>query len=116
MAARATFARRRTGAAWWGEGWRIFTASPALWIGIIVVMVLIMIVLSFVPILGSIAQMLLWPVFTGGVLLGCHALALGRPLEFSHLFAGFREGRAGQLADPRAHRFRREPSCSRSRS
>ncbi len=85
------------GAAWWGEGWRIFTASPALWIGIIVVIVLVSIVLNFIPIVGSIVQMLLWPVCTGGVLLGCHALALGRPLEFSHLLAGFQEGRAGQL-------------------
>jgi hypothetical protein len=85
------------GAAWWAEGWRIFTASPALWIGIIVVMVLIAIALNFIPILGNIAQALLWPVFIGGVLLGCHALAVGRPLEFPHLFAGFQEGRAGPL-------------------
>ena len=42
------------GAAWWGEGWRIFTASPALWIGIIVVIVLVSIVLNFIPIVGSI--------------------------------------------------------------
>ena len=85
------------GAAWWGEGWRIFTAAPLLWIGMIVVMVLIAIVLNFIPFLGYIAQSLLWPVFIGGVLLGCHALALGRPLEFSHVFSGFQEGRAGPL-------------------
>lgn len=85
------------GAAWWSEGWRIFTASPALWIGITVVLVLILIALNFIPILGNIALALLWPVFIGGALLGCHALALGRPLEFAHLFAGFGEGRAGPL-------------------
>ncbi len=85
------------GAAWWGEGWRIFTASPALWIGIVVVMVLIAIALNFIPILGNIVQALLWPVFIAGLLLGCHALAQGRPLEFSHLFAGFQGGRVGPL-------------------
>src|SRR5687768_14816999 len=68
------------GAAWWGEGWRVFTASPALWIGIIVVMVVIAIVLNYIWIIGNVAQALLWPVFIGGVLLGCHALAVGRPL------------------------------------
>jgi uncharacterized membrane protein len=85
------------GAAWWGEGWRVFTAAPALWIGMVVVIVLIAIALNFIPIVGSVAQALLWPVFTGGILLGCHALAQGKPLEFAHLFAGFQDGRAGPL-------------------
>ncbi len=85
------------GAAWWSEGWRVFIASPLLWIGIIVVIVVIAIVLNFIPILGGIVQALLWPVFIGGILLGCHALAVGRPLEFSHLFAGFQEGRTVPL-------------------
>ena len=82
---------------------------PLLWIGIIVVIVVIAIVLNFIPILGNIAQALLWPVFIGGVLLGCHALAQGRPLEFSHLFAGFQDGRAGPLVILGADRVRREP-------
>ena len=85
------------GAAWWGEGWRIFVAAPALWIGITVVIVLIAVALNFIPFLGNLAQALLWPVFIAGLLLGCHALALGRPLEFQHMFAGFQEGRAGPL-------------------
>jgi uncharacterized membrane protein len=85
------------GVAWWSEGWRVFTASPALWIGVVVTMVVIAILLNFIPFLGAIAQALLWPVFIGGLLLGCHALAQGRPLEFSHLFAGFQQGRTGPL-------------------
>jgi uncharacterized membrane protein len=82
---------------WWSEGWRVFMAAPALWIGVVVVLVLIMAALSFVPFAGNVAQFLLWPVFSGGLVLGCHALAHGRPLEFGHLFAGFQEGRAGGL-------------------
>jgi uncharacterized membrane protein len=85
------------GAAWWSEGWRVFTATPALWIGITVVVILISVVLNFVPFIGGIALTLIWPILTGGILLGCHALAQGRPLEFAHLFAGFQEGRAGPL-------------------
>lgn len=81
------------GAAWWGEGWRIFAAAPLLWVGITVVLVLVMIALGFVPILGNIAQVLLWPVVFGGLLLGCHAMAQGRQLEFGHFVAGFQDGR-----------------------
>lgn len=86
------------GTSWWSEGWRVFTAAPALWIGMIVVMVIIILLLNLVPFLGMIAQAILWPMFTGGLLLGCHALAQGKPLTFNHLFAGFKDGHAGPLA------------------
>ena len=48
-------------------------------------------VAAMIPLLGSIALMVLFPVFTGGLMLGCRSLAEGGPLEFGHLFAGFRE-------------------------
>jgi len=82
------------GVAWWSEGWRVFTAAPLMWIGMIVTLVIILFVLNLVPLVGQIAGALLWPVWYGGLMLGCHALATGRPLTFSHLFAGFTEGRA----------------------
>jgi hypothetical protein len=85
------------GSSWWGEGWRIFKASPGLWIGMLIVLLVMLGVLSFIPILGQIALVLLVPVFAGGLMLGCHALARGQPLEFNHLFAGFKDGRAGSL-------------------
>ncbi len=84
------------GAAWWGEGWRIFLAAPALWIGLVLVLLIAMFAMGMVVLIGNIAQALLWPVFTGGLLLGCHALAQGRPLEFRHLLAGFSD-RLGAL-------------------
>jgi hypothetical protein len=85
------------GAAWWSEGWRIFAAAPLLWVGLTIVLVVIMLALGFVPVLGTIVQTLLWPVLFGGLLLGCHAMAQGRPLEFRHLFAGFEGGRLRPL-------------------
>jgi len=81
------------GAAWWGEGWQVFMAAPGLWIATIVVLVLILVGLAFVPIVGSIAESVLAPVFGGGIVLGCHALAKGRPLTLGHLFEGFSGGR-----------------------
>jgi hypothetical protein len=50
-----------------------------------------------IPVLGPIANALLWPMFSAGLALGCRALAEGQPLELGHLFAGFRE-RLGTLA------------------
>ncbi|CAG0993876.1 hypothetical protein BURK1_02418 [Burkholderiales bacterium] len=77
------------GAAWWSEGWQVFMAAPGTWIGIAVILILIMIALAFVPILGNLAQTVLAPIFGGGIALGCHALAKGRPLAIGHLFEGF---------------------------
>jgi uncharacterized membrane protein len=81
------------GASWWGEGWKIFTAAPLPWLGMIVVVFVINVVLGFIPIIGSLASMLLGPIFAGGLLLGCHALARGQTLEFTHLFEAFRSDR-----------------------
>ena len=85
------------GAEWWREGWRVFMAAPLVWVGIVVALVVIMFVLSLVPVLGPLAQAVLWPVFAGGLFLGCRELAQGRALSFSHLVAAFRDGHAGGL-------------------
>ena len=85
------------GAAWWGESWRIFCAAPAMWIGIFVIFCLLSIAMMFVPLIGSFAQTVLTPVFAGGLMLGCHALAKGRPLTIGHLFQGFQAGRFAPL-------------------
>lgn len=80
-----------TGNAWgWiVRGWELFRAAPGMWIGITVAWITIMIVLGLIPILNIITNFLS-PVFIGGIMLGCKALDEGDPLEFSHLFAGFR--------------------------
>ena len=85
------------GAAWWGESWRIFCAAPLAWVGIFVVFVVLSIVFTLVPIIGRPIYVMLTPVFAGGVMLGCHALAQGRPLTIGHLFEGFQGGRFAPL-------------------
>lgn len=82
---------------WIAQGWDFFKRQPGVWIGIVVVLAVISIVAAFIPFVGSLALMVLFPVFTGGLMLGCRALEQGAPLEFNHLFAGFRE-RFGPLA------------------
>src|SRR2546429_6887416 len=86
-----------SGASFWSEAWRIFSASPGAWIVILVVYVLISIGLAIIPVVGNLAHLVLTPVFIGGVMLGCHALARGEPLSVAHLFEGFKGGRFGPL-------------------
>ncbi len=85
------------GWSWIAEGWGLFKAQPWMWILIWVVLVVMLLALQFIPILGPIANAILWPVFSAGLVLGCRSLEQGGRLEFGHLFAGFRE-RLGTLA------------------
>jgi len=77
------------GAAWWSEGWRLFTPAVGPWILIVIIGFVLHLVLVFIPILGSIASQLLFPVLLGGLMLGCRAIDRGEPLTIAHLFAGF---------------------------
>jgi uncharacterized membrane protein len=85
------------GIGWWGESWRIFCAAPTTWLGILVLFVVLSIALVLVPIVGSLIHTVLTPVFAGGVMLGCHALARGEPLRVGHLFEGFQGSRFAPL-------------------
>jgi len=84
------------GVAWWAEGWRLFTPAVGPWILIVVIGFGLHVVLAFIPVLGSIASQLLFPIFAGGLMLGCRAIDRGEPLTIAHLFAGFGP-RAGSL-------------------
>jgi hypothetical protein len=82
---------------WIVEAWALFKRNPLMWILIGAVFGLIFIALHFVPVVGPLAAIVLTPVFTGGIMIGCRALDQGGELTFDHLFAGFRE-RVGSLA------------------
>lgn len=77
------------GTAWWAGGWRLFASNPLTWIGIIIVYGLISLVLGLIPIIGSIGQALLTPVFVGGLMLGCRSIERDGSLRLAHLFEGF---------------------------
>jgi len=84
------------GAGWWGEAWRLFARSPGTWILIVVILFVLNIVLAVIPFVGSLAGQLLFPLFAGGLMLGCRALDRGEALSVNHLFAGFGQ-RSGAL-------------------
>jgi len=79
------------GVEWLKQGWYLFVKTPGIWIAIVIIFAVIAIVLSIIPILGSLALNLLTPVFGGGIILGCKALADGEELRIDHLFAGFKQ-------------------------
>jgi uncharacterized membrane protein len=79
------------GASWIGDAWGIFRRSAGVWIAIGIVLFVILMVANFIPFVGPLAAMVLFPVFAGGMMIGCRELEEDRPLEFNHLFAGFRD-------------------------
>ncbi len=84
------------GVSWWSEGWRLFTPAVGVWLLIIIVLIVVHVCGAFVPVLGSLALQILFPVFSGGLMLGCRALDRGNPLTVGHLFGGFSQ-RTGPL-------------------
>lgn len=82
---------------WIAGGFGMFKTKPVTWILITIVLFVLFLVMSLVPVLGGLATVVLYPVFAGGIMLGCHAAAHGDELEVGHVFAGFRN-RAGNLA------------------
>jgi len=84
------------GVSWWTEGWRLFVASPWIWIAITLVFLVITILASLVPLIGSFASTILTPVLAAVMMAGCRALDRGEELTINHLFAGFSE-RLGSL-------------------
>lgn len=76
------------GAGWLIDGFAYFRKAPGPWVLLCIVGFMIMIGLSFVPIINLISGVLA-PVWAAGILLGCKALHEGGTLEIRHLFAGF---------------------------
>lgn len=85
-----------SGAYWVRDAFALFRRAPAMWLAITVIYLALTIVLTPIPGVNLIL-MLIGPVFSGGVYLGCAALERDEDLEISHLFDGFRT-RFAQLA------------------
>lgn len=84
------------GSSWWGNGWSLFREATGLWIGIGVFMLVMNLIFNVIPFIGAVANALLSPVFTAGLMLGCQSLERGDGLRFEHVFSGFQKN-FGQL-------------------
>jgi hypothetical protein len=76
---------------WIVDGFNLFKRNPGVWILNLIILFAITLVLAFIPIIGGLILNLTYPVFFGGLMLGCRALMHDEPLEVGHLFAGFRD-------------------------
>ena len=82
---------------WISQGYSGYVSRAlGAWIGATVIYVILTVVLSLVPLLGSLATMLLAPVLIAGFMLGAKAQDEGGKFTLSHLFSGFSQN-TGQL-------------------
>lgn len=81
---------------WIVQAFALFRKQPGLWILMALALGVGYMVIGLIPLLGSLANALLLPIFAGGLMLGCKALDRGDALRFEDLFAGFRQ-KAGDL-------------------
>jgi uncharacterized membrane protein len=75
---------------WIAQGWKLFAKSPVMWIAAIVLLFIVMMALSFIPLIGQVAFQLLSPVFAAGFVVACRSLERGGEFELEQLFAGFK--------------------------
>jgi hypothetical protein len=82
---------------WISQAWQQFKAQPRVWMAAVALVYLVTLVLSLVPVIGSLATMILSPVFAGGLMLGAQAQQRQGWLRVMAGFDGF-SARGGQLA------------------
>lgn len=75
------------GCYWLRDGWLLFKKAPAMWMVTTVVFAVLMIVLSFIPVLPGLVQ----PVFSAGFALICQRLCQGQSFNIEVLFGGFKK-------------------------
>lgn len=89
-ASRQPSARRASsGWGWIKQAWTGFKQQPRGWLGAVALIYLISFALSMVPVIGSLATMVLGPVFAGGLMLGAQAQQRGERLRIGAAFDGF---------------------------
>ncbi len=75
---------------WLVDGFKIFWKNPLMWFVLFAIYLLIIVPVSLVPGVGSVAATLLAPIFSAGLMWGCKAISENQDLEINHLFAGFK--------------------------
>lgn len=85
------------GLAWITQAWQQFKAQPRVWLAAVALVYLVTLVLSLVPVVGSLATMILGPVFAGGLMLGAQSQERHGSLKTMAGFDGF-SAQGGQLA------------------
>ena len=72
------------------EAWTIYKKAPIKWTVISLFLFALVIVVSLIPIIGSILGSIVFIPFFAGLYIGAEEVSKGENLRFSHLFAGFK--------------------------
>lgn len=75
---------------WIAEGWALFARAPLMWVISMVIVFVVMIAMSLVPMIGTLAFQVLQAVIAGGFVVACRSLEQGDEFDLEHLFAGFK--------------------------
>jgi uncharacterized membrane protein len=85
------------GLGWWTDAWALFMRSALLWVVLGLILLVGLILISMVPVLGTLAASLLMPVFGGSWMLAARKVEDGGTLEVADLFSGFQGERLQPL-------------------
>lgn len=85
------------GWAWIRQAWQQFKAQPWTWLAAVALVYLATFAVSLVPVAGSLATMILGPIFAGGLMLGARSQERDGRLRIAAGFDGF-SSHGGQLA------------------
>jgi uncharacterized membrane protein len=79
------------GVSWLGEGWTLFKQAPGMWILVALIFMVIYLVISLIPLIGSLLAALFGPVLMVGLPAFAHGIHQGEKADVGRLFAGFQQ-------------------------
>jgi hypothetical protein len=78
------------GISWWGEAWALFTRNVGMWIVLGLIVIVSLIVLSVIPLIGSLAMPVLVPLVVGGSMSAARKAEAGATLQPADFFSVLR--------------------------
>jgi uncharacterized membrane protein len=79
---------------WIVSGWATFRQQPGTWIILTFVLGILVILISLIPLVGSLGLPLLMPAFVAGLMIACEKSERGEIIAFADLFSAFQRGAA----------------------
>ena len=80
------------GSQWIVAGWAAFRRHPGTWILITFVLGVVVIVISLIPLVGSLVLPVFMPAFIAGLMVACDKSERGEGIELADLFSAFQRG------------------------
>lgn len=73
---------------WIADGWALFTKSPGVWIGMVLIWWMMILVIGLIPFIGGLITNLINWALIAGMMYGCDKLRRGLPMSVGDLFHG----------------------------